>query len=447
MQGTRVLAAAVLAAVLLVFGDLAGADRHARRGHGVALAAPQPRQLSGVEDRVRPRAPHEPIQLQLPRPEVVSGAPVAATARSGTTSPVAITPGDGDVEPVTTKRLRRLTLAAVGDILVHRPVIASAQAYAGGGGYVFDPMFDEVREAISAADLAICHQETPISADDSDLSRSGTLSFNAPRQIASALRNAGFRACDTASNHTWDRGLAGVEQTLDVLDQAGIGHKGSARNADEAAHPPIYEVNGVKIGHLAFSYTIYNEAGPNTKAPPEAPWLASMLWPLQGAQGILAQAHSVKERGAEFVVISMHWGSEYVHEPSAEQRQLARDLLASPDVDLILGHHAHVVQPCEKIGNEYVSYGMGNFLSNQSPTQEPTLRVDTQDGSIVTYTIEEVAPGRLETTQMTYVPTWVVIPGHKVVQATPDRHADSYNRTVTNMNRLGADACDAQPAF
>lgn len=440
-------AAAVLAAALLVLGDFAGADGDVRRGAGVEGAVLEPRQVPGVEDRARPRAPHEPFELPLVRPEVVSDARVAATGRSGAVSPLAITPKDGDVEPVTTKPLRRLTLAAVGDILLHRPVIASAQAYAGGAGYVFDPMFDEVREVISAADLAVCHLETPISADDTDLSRSGTLSFNAPRQIASALRKAGFRACDTASNHTWDRGLAGVEQTLDVLDQAGIGHAGSARNPDEAEHPPIYEVNGVKIGHLAFSYTIYNEASPDTKVPPEAPWLSSMLWPVQAAQGILDQAHAVKERGAEFVVISMHWGDEYVHEPSAEQRKLARDLLESPDVDLILGHHAHVVQPCEKIGNEYVSYGMGNFLSNQSPTQASTLRVDTQDGSIVTYTIEELAPGQLETTRMTYVPTWVVIPGHKVVQATPDRHPDSYNRTVTNMNRLGARACDAQPAF
>lgn len=46
------------------------------------------------------------------------------------------------------------------------------------------------------------------------------------------------------------------------------------------------------------------------------------------------------------------------------------------------------------------------------------------------YTIEEVAPGQLETTKTTYVPTWVVIPGHKVVQATPDRSTDSYNRTI-----------------
>ncbi|MCA1708974.1 MAG: CapA family protein, partial [Actinobacteria bacterium] len=145
--------------------------------------------------------------------------------------------------------------------------------------------------------------------------------------------------------------------------------------------------------------------------------------------------------------LSMHWGDQYLHEPNADQRQLARELLASPDVDAILGHHAHVVQPCERIGNEYVAYGLGNFLSNQSPTQDSTLAPDSQDGSIVTFTIEEVAPGRLQTTKMAYVPTWVVIPGHKVVKATPDRFADSYDRTVASMNLLGSGACDAEPGF
>ncbi len=370
----------------------------------------------------------------------------ACTGRSGDGPPVTVIPSGG-AHRETTRPLRHLTLTAVGDILVHRPVIKSAQSYAGGAGYVFDPMFDDVRDVISAADLAICHQETPISADDKNLSPSGSLSFNAPRQIATALANAGFGACDTASNHTWDRGLAGVEQTLDVLDEAGIGHAGSARDAAEAENPPIYDVKGVKVGHLAFSYTIYNEATPNLKVPPEAPWLASMLWPLIGTQGILDRAEALKRRGAEFVVVSMHWGDQYVHEPNPDQRQLARELLASPDVDLIVGHHAHVVQPCERIANKYVAYGLGNFLSNQSPTQDSTLTVDSQDGSIVTFTIEEVAAGRLETTKMTFVPTWVVTPGHKVVKATPGRFADSYNRTVASMKLLGAGACDAEPAF
>ena len=94
--------------------------------------------------------------------------------------------------------------------------------------------------------------------------------------------------------------------------------------------------------------------------------------------------------------MSIHWGDQYIHMPNAQQRQLAKDLLASPDVDLILGDHVHVVQPCEKIGDKYVMYGMGNFLSNQSPTQDRTLKNDNQDGSLETYTIDETAPGHVQ---------------------------------------------------
>lgn len=350
--------------------------------------------------------------------------------------------------PTTTRPPRRFTIAAVGDILLHASVINNGKAAAGPGqAYNFDPMFDNVRDLISSADLAICHQETPIAADNQNLTVPRTLSFNAPREIAIALKNAGFDACDTASNHTWDRGLTGVKQTLDVLDEVGIQHAGSARTQQEADNPPIIEVKGVKVGWLAYSYTIYNNAGPNTQVPPEAPWLRSMLWPAKGADGIRADARVLRDRGAEFVVVSIHWGDQYIHEPNAQQRQLARDLLTSDEIDLIIGDHVHVVQPCEKIGEKYVHYGMGNFLSNQSPTQDRTLKSDNQDGSLVTYTVDEVAPGSFKVTKMAYAPTWVVIPGHKIAKATPDAFPDSYNRTVRWMTALGPGTCDAVPLF
>ena len=366
------------------------------------------------------------------------GAPAPAPAGQGGDDPVT-------TAPTTTAPPRHFTLLASGDILIHAPIMREAKALGNGKSYVFDQMFDDVRPQITAADFAICHQETPISADNTNLTVSNTLSFNAPTEIAAALKKAGFDACDTASNHTWDRQLKGVNETLEVLEAAGIGHSGSSRNQQEADAPPIYDVKGVKLGHLAYSYDIYNTAGPDKQVPAEAPWLKSMLWPALGAEGMLAQAHALKARGAEFVVLSIHWGDQYQHQPNAQQRQLAKDLLASPDVDLILGDHVHVVQPCEKIGDKYVMYGMGNFLSNQSPTQDRTLVSDNQDGSMETYTVDETSPGHFAVTSMTYTPTWVVIPGHKIAIATPTNFKDSYTRTVKNVGLLGAGACDATP--
>jgi poly-gamma-glutamate capsule biosynthesis protein CapA/YwtB (metallophosphatase superfamily) len=378
------------------------------------------------------------------------GASEGAGTPGATTADGQVVNADGQAvaAPATTAPPpRHFTLAASGDILLHASLIAEAKATAGGKGYDFNPMFSDIKDLISAADVAICHQETTISKDNTKLTVPRTLSFNAPHEIADALKNAGFDGCDTASNHTWDRGLQGVNDTLDVLDAAGLKHAGSSRSQEDADNPPIYEINGVKIGHLAYSYTIFNEGGPSQNVPAEAPWLKSMLWPAIGKDKMIEDAKRIRARGAEFVVMSIHWGDQYVHQPNAQQRQLAKDLLSSPDVDLILGDHVHVVQPCEKIGDKYVMYGMGNFLSNQSPTQDRTLKSDNQDGSMETYTIDEVARGQFKVTKMTYSPTWVIIPGHKIVRATPDKYKDSYNRTVKNMNLLGPGTCDATPDF
>lgn len=344
---------------------------------------------------------------------------------------------------------RTFTLGGSGDILIHAPVMRSATANAGGKGYDFNPMFNDVRDMISAVDLALCHQETPISADGKNLTVPRTLSFNAPKEIATALKAAGFEGCDTASNHTYDRQASGVTQTLDMLDAAGLKHTGGTRNAQEAADPGvIYDVKGVKVGHLGYSYTIYNNAGPSTQVPAEAPWLKQMLWPAVGKEGILADAAKLKAKGAEFVVVSIHWGDQYVQAPNQGQKDLATALLNSADVDLILGDHVHVVQPCQKINDKYVIYGMGNFLSNQSPSQDRSLTLSNQDGGWYQWDITETAPKVFKTTKMQYAPTWVVTQGHKVSRATPDKFKDSHDRTVKAVTALGfLGGCDATPMY
>ena len=342
---------------------------------------------------------------------------------------------------------RSLTIGASGDILIHAPVQRSAAANAGGVGFDFDPMFDDVREMITASDLALCHQETPISADNTNLSVPNTLSFNAPRELANALVNAGFDGCDTASNHTWDRTLTGVQQTNEVFDSVGLRHVGGAGSEAEMLAPPIYQVKGVQVGHLAYSYTVFNNFGPNTQFPPEAPWMQKMLWPVVGVEGILADAAAIKARGAELVVVSMHWGDQYIAQPTADQVRLAEALLASPDVDLILGDHVHVTQPCQKVNDKYVIYGMGNFLSNQAPGQASGLTPENQDGAYYQWSFTETAPGVFATTAMTFAPTAVQTQGHKILRSLPTTNAASYDRTVKWVGLLGPEACDAVPAY
>ena len=262
-----------------------------------------------------------------------------------------------------------MTIAAAGDILPYNPVNRSAIRYAQGSdaSYDYRPMFADIAPVLSAADVAICHLETAISRDNTSLSVPRSLSFNSPRELATALADAGYDGCEFASNHMWDRGLRGLAATIEVAEEAGLTMAGPRADAATSGEPAMHEVGPATVAHLAYTYTILNEWGPSTTVPDDAPWLARSLWPVAGVGGILKDAKAAREDGADFVVVSMHWGTEYVAEPTEDQRRIARELLKSGEVDLILGAHVHVIQPCETINGRHVIYGMGNSLSNQSP--------------------------------------------------------------------------------
>ena len=329
--------------------------------------------------------------------------------------------------------LRSFTLAATGDFLIHAPVQRRAAANAGGTGHSFAPMFAQTSPIIAAADLGLCHMETPISPDNRALS--GYPIFNAPREIAADAAASGYDGCSTASNHSLDKGASGVAATLDVLDAASLKHAGTARSALEAVTPTIYDVAGVKVGHLSFTY------GTNgIPLPADHPWSVNLI----DANKILTDATAAKNGGAEFVIVSLQWGNEYQSTPTPEQRGLARQLLASPDVDLIIGSHVHVVQPIEKIGDEYVAYGVGNFLSNQGAPSTPTA---SQDGMILQVLVQEQPDGSFRTSNIVFTPTWVDRASYLITLATPQTNRSSYDRTVAAVTALGPLSFDGQPGF
>jgi poly-gamma-glutamate capsule biosynthesis protein CapA/YwtB (metallophosphatase superfamily) len=263
--------------------------------------------------------------------------------------------------------------------------------------------------------------------------------------VADALVEAGFDGCDFASNHTLDRGLSGLADTRQVLADAGLQFAGPVAEAGKEVTPAVYDLDGATVAQLAYSYTAFNAGAPNTDVPGDAPWLRDYLWPAVGAEGILADARRAKEDGADFVVVSMHWGNEYWTEPTEQQRELARDLLESDAVDLVVGTHVHVIQPCEKLNGKYVLYGLGNFLSNQSPdTTRGNLRRETQEGMIAHVTLTRDEDGAVSS-RMRFQPTRVQIDSHVIRLASPEQHAETYQRVVDTMSLLGEGSCDAEP--
>jgi poly-gamma-glutamate synthesis protein (capsule biosynthesis protein) len=309
---------------------------------------------------------------------------------------LAAAPARADEEP------RSFTIAAAGDILIHGRVALVASIH-GGGTYDFTSMLAPIEPWVADADLAICHLEGTISADNTGLSYYPL--FIAPREIAAAIAYAGYDTCSTAGNHAADAGWDGIVETLDVLDAAGIRHDGTARTEEERL-PGLYEVNGVTVAHLSYTYGLNGLPNPG-------PGAVNVIDPA----AILADAGWAKDRGAEFVVVSLQWGIEYQAAPTAGQRALAETLTASPNVDLILGTHAHVVQPIDVVNGKVVVYGMGNHLSNQNSAYGEKY-YGTEDGVVVTVTVTERPGGGFSASRVEFTPTWVRLDDYAVLSAT-----------------------------
>lgn len=289
----------------------------------------------------------------------------AGSGSTGAGEPVApfhpATVSDAPAKPANT-----FTVVATGDVLIH-PALTEQAEEDGGGNRDFAPLFAGIKPAVEAADLAICHLEVPLAGPDGPFE--GYPLFSAPPEVAAALAATGYDTCSTASNHTFDQGADGVRTTLDTLDAAKLGHTGSARTETEAGTPLVREVNGVKVGQVSFTFD-FNQG---TEEPSDTPWMANEL----SVDAVLEAARAARAAGAEVVIASLHWGIEDKHDATADQRSTAEQILADPAVDLIVGHHAHVVQPFEKFGDKWVAYGLGNSVAKH---EEP--RGTTEEGLI-----------------------------------------------------------------
>jgi len=284
-------------------------------------------------------------------------------------------------------------IVASGDLLVHAPVWQAASKP--GGGYDFRPLFAALRPIVNRAALALCHVETPMGAG----APSGYPMFNSPRELARAIAWTGWDACSTASNHSVDRGQHGIGTTLQALDRARVKHAGTARTGAESRRGLILSVRGLRIALLSYTY------GTNGVPVPH-PWSVNLI----SSKQVVADARRARKRGADFVIVNFHWGTEYVHEPSLEQRVLARYLLRKRVADIIVGQHVHVVQPIRRVAGRFVVYGEGNLISAQDAACCPA---ESQDGLIAVIHVR--AAGRNATvTGVDYVPTYVEHPSFVV---------------------------------
>jgi poly-gamma-glutamate capsule biosynthesis protein CapA/YwtB (metallophosphatase superfamily) len=263
-------------------------------------------------------------------------------------------------EPSPAASQRPFSLVATGDVLSHDSVIRQAREDAAGSGYDFRTMLAGAKSLASGADLAICHMETVYGRSGGPFT--GYPAFKTPPDVAAAIKDTGYESCSSASNHSMDDGVDGVRRTITAMDKAGLKHAGSAASARFRTHTTMMKAGGAKVAQLAYTYGTNDIPVPKNKS-----WAVNLMEPKR----IIADARAARRAGADIVVTSMHWGTEWQQEPDSRQKRLAKQLTRSrdssgrKDIDLIIGTHAHVPQPYEKVNGTWVVYGMGDQLAGK----------------------------------------------------------------------------------
>lgn len=246
-----------------------------------------------------------------------------------------------------------LSFLFVGDVMQHDGQIEAAYNSA-SGNYEYDDAFQFVTPILNQYDLRIANLEVTLAGKP----YKGYPQFSAPDELAETLVNSGFNVIITANNHSCDRGAKGVERTLDELDRLGVKHTGTFRSKAErdSLYPLILEEKGMRIAVLNYTY---GTNGIFVAAPLIINYIDSAV--------IKKDVERAKALNADYIICTMHWGTEYKFLPNNYQQRF-ESWCYDLGIDMVIGGHPHVVQPIERktVGGEekLTVWSLGNFVSN-----------------------------------------------------------------------------------
>ncbi|MBB6733440.1 CapA family protein [Cohnella zeiphila] len=305
----------------------------------------------------------------------------------------------------------KITIAAVGDLLMKSEIIASAKR---SGGYRFSPIFEKVTPYLKKHDLTIGNLETTFSGKrhlgvigsrpkcncprERRNPRTGLPVFNCPDALASTLKNVGFHVVTTANNHCMDGGPAGLKRTLKILDQQGLKHTGTFRSIQEANRHLIMRVKGMNIGILAYTQGTNSIQVPNR-------WLVNRI----DQKKMIADIRELKKK-TDFIIVYLHFGKEYQSFPGKAQKQLMH-FLFKQGVNVVLGSHPHLLYPVTQakvkdiyghVRNRVAAPSLGNFVSTKLIGNNNTVR-----GMILSLTLTKNDQGITDILKIDRFPTVV----------------------------------------
>ncbi len=296
----------------------------------------------------------------------------------------------------TTAKSSTINMAFTGDIMCHNTIYNDALNKQ-SNTYDFSHIFEDIKYNIQTADIAVGNLETTFAG--SDKGYSSYPAFNTPESLAYTLKKIGFDVLSTANNHCYDSGYAGIESTINYLDEADISHTGTYKSEEDQNKILIKNVKGINIAFLSFTY------GTNgIKVPTDKSYSVNLI----DKDLISKQLALAKEQNPDMICVSMHWGIEYQTTPNSEQKDLA-DFLFQNGADIIIGNHPHVLQNMEKRDivledgthkDGFIVYSLGNFLADQNKNY-------TRDSAILNLNITKDQDNKIKINSATYTPTYI----------------------------------------
>ncbi len=314
----------------------------------------------------------------------------------------------------------RLTLAAAGDVIFDRGVKTVCRRLGR------DWPLGAVAPILSRADVSFVNLETSLARGGQPIPGKG-IWFRSDPEFASELKKAGVDVVTLANNHVLDYDEPALVETLAALRESSVAVCGGGLNIDEARTPAVISAGGVSIAFLGYSELadiFWTYSYPRSfRAQKARPGVAPM------DEKMIVQDIRKARALADHVVVSFHWGEEYVRTPNPKQVGLAH-IAIDAGASVVLGHHPHVLQPVEVYEGGVIFYSLGNFVFDQKKpdtVESMIARVSFSPREIVS---AEILPVKIEECRPRPLRGWAA-------QAAVDRMIRGSARFGTLVARVG----------
>jgi len=245
---------------------------------------------------------------------------------------------------------KEVTFLAVGDIMLSRDVAARMSKNGKDGNYPFT----KIKSLLASTDFNFGNLESPFSGTDAQDPDPNTFTFNAPTYAIKGLKENNFKVLNLANNHALNQGVDGLLYTKKFLTSNSILNVGAGADKDASWEGIVYEDtdSGIKIGFAGATY------GPTSEN----------LAQISELQHLKETVDALKAK-SDFVVITMHAGTEYQSEENFAQIRFAKAAI-DYGADMVIGAHPHWIQPYETYKDKYIFYSLGNFVFDQDWSKE-----------------------------------------------------------------------------